>query len=128
MKEIKLPTGATLKIGDTPFAVSKALYKAVVSEMKGVELSSKREFNSLIKDVFCTAFSSEKVETALAECLARCTYNDVKIDEKTFDGQKAREDYVQVCIEVAIENLTPFMKGLYAGFERASAMILENPK
>lgn len=127
MKEITLPSGAVLKMTHTPFAVSKALYQAILEEMKGLKMSHEMEVSSVLKEIFCIGFSSKKVETALWECLKRCTYNngagDLKIDDTTFEPIAAREDYSLVCIEVMRENISPFMKGLYAELPRILAMI-----
>lgn len=131
MKEIKLPSGAILKIGTTPFSVSKALYQAILEEMKGISLSSELQLNEIIKNIFCVGFSSKKIETALQECLKRCTYNagngDLKIEESVFEPLEAREDYSLVCVEVTVENIRPFMKGLFAGFKLVSAMLPNVP-
>lgn len=127
MKEIKLQSGALLKISHTPFSESKALYQAVLEEMKSIKLATGAELGDLIKDIFCIGFSSKKVEAALDVCFKRCTYSngngDLKIDDKTFESESAREDYSMVCIEVIQENISPFMKGLFAGFKRVSAMM-----
>ena len=40
-----------------------------------------------------------------------------KLDEETFEDEKAREEYFTVCKEVMLYNVTPFMKSLYAEFK-----------
>ncbi len=127
MKEIKLPSGATLKISQTPFAVSKALYQAILEEVKSVKISSNQEMSDVMKDLFCIGFSSKKIELCLQECFKRCTYNsgtgDLKIEDSTFEPVLNRSDYATVCIEVIQENIMPFTKGLYAEFTRLLAMM-----
>lgn len=129
MKEIKLPSGAILKISNTPFAISKALYQAVLEEMKGLSLTAGTDMNEVLKNLFCIGFSSKKIETALSECLKRCTYNDgkgdLKIDDSTFEAPSAREDYTILCVEVMMENISPFMKGLSVGLKRVSTTIID---
>lgn len=127
MKEIKCPSGAILKISHTPFATSKALYQAVLEEIKDVKLQTNKEMGDIVKDIFCIGFSSKKIEAALNECMKRCTYNDgrgdLKIDDSTFEPVKNREDYSIVCVEIIQDNCLPFTKGLYAEFNRLLSMI-----
>lgn len=112
-KDIALASGSTLKVTLSPFAVSKALYQAVLEELKTLKLDPDTEFDTnLIKDVICTGFSSKKIENALNECLKRALYNGVHITEQTFEPAEAREDYMQVCLEVAYLNILPFIKNL----------------
>lgn len=116
-KEVTLPSGAVLKLNSAPFKVSKALYQAVLEECKEVKISFDTPIDvNLIKDLFCTGFSSKKIEDALGKCFERCLYNGQKITDETFEPENARQDYLQVCIEVAKENIDPFMKSLYAQY------------
>jgi hypothetical protein len=127
MREIKLPSGATLKITPSPFAVSKALYQTLLKEARGITVNTKTEMTELYKDIFCVGFSSPEVERCLWECFKRCTYNngkgDLKIDENTFEPVEARDDYMSVCVEVIKENVLPFVKSLYAEYLRITAMM-----
>lgn len=126
-KDIKLPSGATLKVQPAPFAEAKALYQAVLEDLKAVAVGTKNELGSALKDVLCVGFSSPKIDAALNACLVRCIYNsgsgDFKIGKDTFEDIKAREDYVTVCMEVAEENLRPFLKGLMQAFAKLLSMI-----
>lgn len=127
MKEVVLPSGALLKITPSPFAVAKALYQALLEELRQVNVSVSTDMASVWKDLFCIGFSSRKVENCLLECFKRCTYNggagDLKIDGETFEPVERRQDYLSVCVEVAKENVGPFAKSLYAEYQRALAMI-----
>lgn len=123
MKEIALPSGAKLGIGDTPFATSKNLCQVVLEELKIVKINSTDDISNLVKDAFCTAFSSPKIEIALKPCLERCTYNGVKITEATWEPITARADYLKVCAEVGKHNVDPFLSGLYADYKTALTTI-----
>lgn len=131
MKEIKLPSGATLKVAPAPFAPAKALYQALLKEAKGITISTKREVSELYKDLFCTAFSSPEIEKWLWECMKYCTYDsgkgDLKIGEDTFEPTESRDDFMSVCMEVAKENVLPFAKSLYAEYQRILAMMPSDP-
>lgn len=116
MKEVRLPSGAVLKIGLAPFEDSKTLFQAMMQELRGMELSSTAEVSSMFKDIFTIGFSSRLIEAALKKCLDRCLYNDQKIGADTFEPAAAREDYFVMCEEVATENVAPFLKPLYARY------------
>lgn len=132
MREVKLPSGAVLKIGAAPFAVAKALYQAVLNELKAIQIDSKTQVASIYKDLFCVGFSSKEIEACLWECFKKCTYNDgrgdLRIDDQTFEPIERRDDYMQVCMEVAKENILPFGKSLYAEYQKALTMIEDTPK
>lgn len=119
MNDIKLPSGAVLKITLSPFAISKNLFEAVTEEIKLLKLDPQAELDfDLCKNLFCTGFSSKKIDAALQECMKRATYNGVKLTEDTFEPEDARQDYVTVCLEVALLNLRPFTKNLFAELSR----------
>lgn len=127
MKEIKLPSGATLKISVIPFAAAKALYQAILEEARSVKFDASTDMASVIKELVCVGFSSKKVEVTLWECMKRCLYNsgngDLKIDDSTFEPATARQDYSLICLEVIMECISPFMKGLSAELGRVITMI-----
>lgn len=115
MKSVKLPSGAELQITLATFAESRSLYQAVLEEAKVLRLDPGQEIDvNLYKDLFCTALSSKKIETALWDCMKKVLYNGLKIDKDTFESEESRQDYVMVCLEVGKENISPFLKSLYA--------------
>lgn len=124
MKELTLPSGATLRITLPPFAVSKTLYLAVLAEAQQLNIKPGGATDpNLYKDMFTLGFSSKKVEVALADCMKRALYNNKHIDESTFEPESAREDYMTVCLEVALVSLTPFTKHLTQLFARISQLM-----
>lgn len=129
MKDITLPSGVVLRIGQTPFAISKALYVAFMAEAKGLKLdmNAQVDFN-LLKDMFCTAFSSSAIDACLEKCLERCLYDGKKITSETFEPEATREDYLSVCYEVAYANLLPFSKNLTSQFNRMLTLINDSLK
>lgn len=130
-RSITCPSGATLVVAPAPFAVSKALYQALLREIRGITFATGFELANVFKDALCAGFSSPDVDRTLAECMKRCTYNTLKIDDTTFEPVEARGDYILVCMEVVRENVGPFMKSLYAEFVKAQAeaeKVIGNPK
>lgn len=116
MKEVTLPSGKILKISPAPFADSKALYQAFVAETRNIKIESGTPMASVYKDLFCIGFSSPVVEEKFWICAARCLYNGLKITKDSFEPVEAREDFTEVCLEVAKENINPFVKNLYARY------------
>lgn len=126
-REVKLPSGAVLAVNDAPFSESKALFQALMRELRTIPMSE-GTYNSLLKDMFCTGFSSLAVEVELNKCMARCTYNvgagGMQIKSDTFEDRERRQDYVPACVEVIRENVGPFVKTLSVEFAAAMAMML----
>lgn len=128
MREVILPSGAKLQIGLSPFATAKGLYQAILKEVRTVEIKSSMEMANLYKEIFCVGFGTPEIEMWLWKCFERCTYEPVggaalKIDKDTFEPASAREDYMTASMEVAKENVLPFVKSLYAEYLRVSSMI-----
>ena len=123
-KEFTLPSGAVLQVNLAPFADSKALYQAVLEEVRGISINDDQDIGvNLIKDLFCTGFSSKKIEATLEKCLARCLYKGERITKDSFEDAEARGDYMKVLIEVTKENILPFVKSLSAEFSLAKALL-----
>jgi hypothetical protein len=127
MNEIKLPSGSILKVQAAPFSDSKALYQAILEEVKNVQIKSNDELTNVFKDLMCISFSSKKIELCVEKCLERCLYNsgngDFKIDKNTFEKVELRGDYIIVIISVVKENIDPFMKSLMQGYRQILSMI-----
>jgi hypothetical protein len=109
MKEITLNSGNTIQITLAPFKEAKALFQAVQREMSGANLDA-----DLARQSFLAFQCSEKVEQALEPCMRRVLYNGLKIDDDTFEPEKAREDYLEIRTYVIQENIVPFSKSLCA--------------
>jgi hypothetical protein len=120
LKEVKLPSGAVLKITPAPFVAAKALYQAVLKELRGIPMNTNTDVAALYKDVFCAGASSKEIEACVWECLKKCLYCvdgvDNRILPEVFEPVKAREDYTTICLEVAKENISPFVKSLLSEF------------
>lgn len=122
-KEIVLASGRKLLITAAPFKDSKALYQSLLAEGYGLRMDGTSSTITLMKDIFCLALSSKKVEACLDECMKRVVYNGAKIDENTFEPVEAREDYLDVCFEVTQVNVAPFTKNLFARLKDTMAKL-----
>lgn len=125
---IKLPSGAKLEITIAPFKDARALYQALLEEVKSLKMDPEAEVDvNLWKDLFCAALSSKKIEAALDVCMARALYNGVRISDETFEKVEAREDYIDACYEVAKANIQPFTKSLYVKYSHILGKLKVSP-
>ena len=121
MREVTMPSGATLVVNAAPFFDSKNLFQAILRELprSSVKTLPGDDIDVLngLKDMICMVMSSKEVEACLWVCMARCKYNGLKVVPETFEPENARCDFTDVCVEVAKENIHPFLKNLYAKLE-----------
>ena len=124
-KKINLPSGATLEITLAPFADANALNKAVAKELLKLKINKDLDFEdpNFIKDLVCSAISSDEIMNALENCFKRCTYNNLKITMDTFESEEARGDYFIVCKEVLTVNCAPFVKSLSSQFGATNSVM-----
>lgn len=132
VREVKLPSGATLKVRVAPFKEAKNLYQVLLRELRAIKIEPGMEMAALYKDLFCIGFSSPAIEHALLECFSVCTYDagNGELRLRMLDGSvtyfepvERRDDYMVVCAEVAKENIVPFGKSLYAEFLKMSELV-----
>lgn len=123
MREVKLPSGAVLKVAPAPFSDAKKLYQALLREFRDVPVSGKVDVGEFIKNLICAGISSQAVDACLEPCMRRCLYNGAKINDDTFEPIAARDDYMIVIKEVLQENISPFVKSLYAEFRQLLSTI-----
>jgi len=118
LREHKLESGLTLRIQPASFAKAKQLFDAVSVEIKDQNMDATQEIDiNFIKGVLLGLVSSPKVEAALWVCMENCLYKNERITVSTFEDMDARADYLEICYEVAKENVYPFMKNLYAKYK-----------
>lgn len=117
----KLPSGAVLSMNVAPFKDAKALYQALLRELRGISLKADTEFAELWKNLYTAGFSSKEVEEALVACMGWCTYDagkgKQKLSMEVFEDEKARGDYEDVCIALVEINVLPFASRLYAQYK-----------
>lgn len=118
MKEVDLPSGAKLVVTMADFETGKSLFQAVAEELSQARISSSDEILVVVKNLMCIGVYSKKIDSCLKECFKSVSYNGIRIvkGNSVFEDEKAREDYLQVCYEVALVNLRPFTKNLSALF------------
>lgn len=125
MREVKLPSGTVLRVQAAEFGDAWTLWQVFLEELKGLKIDSTMEMDyNFLKDIFCSGFSSKKFEAALKKCMQPCIYGEQRIvNYDMFEPLEARQDFMQVCFEVAAENVRPFTKSLYAEYATIIAKI-----
>lgn len=128
LREVQLPSGATLKLNAAPFRDAHALFQAflafqsIINQFYPAELLKKEDQKEALRSLIPWALSSQQFHQALTVCFKRCLYKtnipgptdaDLPVNDKTFETPEARGDFAKVCVEVAVENLDPFMSGLW---------------
>jgi hypothetical protein len=119
----ELPSGAKLHITTATFERALELFKAYSEEMKLLKINEEMSMGVMEKNIFCTIIDSKRIEKALTACMETVTYNGGKVSLDTFKEPDSWGDYVDVCLEVAKDNINPFMKNLSARFPAAAGIL-----
>ena len=125
MKEFTTKNGAEVKINDAPFQDAFLLKNEIQKSLAEAKLDIKIDDNveSLLK-AFLLIDSNEKVNQALFKCLARCLYNNLKINQDLFEDTKIREDYYEIVLACLEVNILPFFKSLFSKLGDLKTMTL----
>jgi len=120
MEKIDLPSGAILEIGLLPYEEAWNVQKKIASVFDQVKLDpGSIEWSNImktdllvLKGPICQILSNDLVIAAAKECFKKCLYNNLKIDNMTFDSKEARGDYLYCVFHVLKANIEPFFAGL----------------
>jgi hypothetical protein len=111
------PSGAEVQINVAPWKDAKNLKKTIEREVGSVEGLSLDSDPGIFMAAMLKVDSSDMVDAALWPCLVRCTYNNEKITESTFDKPEARRDYYDIVSACVKENLRPLVESLFSQLE-----------
>lgn len=121
---VKLESGVMLEMTMLSFEEGLELFQAVSKELINlkldlgdIDLSSlsesdagdAKEFINTIKNAVLSMIVSNDIKSCIKNAFKRCLYNNIKIDESTFEDVESRGDYFIVCWEVLKFNITPFL-------------------
>lgn len=121
MTEFTAPSGATIIINPAPWKDAKALKMAISREAAIRGMNFDNVDNSLFT-LFFQLQGSQDVDNALAACLVRCTRNNEKITDNTFDNVEARADYHEIVKSCLKENLSPLVASLFSEFKNLALL------
>jgi len=102
-----LESGVELTVSLASFPEGHRLFKAVTKELQSVDLAE-----DTVQKLSMQLVSSDAIEQALWPCMARATYNGLKVNQELFENAEARCDFLEVMKEVLAYNLVPFSKNL----------------
>lgn len=108
-------SGANIVINIAPWQDAKRLKMAVEIEAgkAGIKINTESDVSTLVAAILKIDGSPE-VDALLWPCLARCTRNDTKILESTFDDAEARRDYYEIISACMKENFAPLAESLFS--------------
>jgi hypothetical protein len=128
-REVTLPSGAVLKIDAAGFKEARNLFQAVMRSIGQNSISLSNNKADAFRKIMAITLSSEEVDFAIWQCMKKCLYFDGTVDKHItpalFETPETREDYTKICIEIEVENVFPFLKGLLSGLENESAKATE---
>lgn len=116
----ELPSGAYLDVTPLPYAQAWDVAQTLLREVEKIDLDLKgMDFEALLvsdivafKGPFCAVLGSPTVQNAVKLCFNRCCYNQVRIDEQTFESVERRGDYLFCAFYALKENVYPFFGSL----------------
>ena len=120
MKEIKVPSGAEVKLVYGGFQASMNLKKAIseaLTSQGGLALKGLNKDADLSEAIplILAIDSSEKVHDCIFECLKKSTYNKEKITKDTFDeNEDMIQDYYPIAIACIKRNIRPLSPSLFS--------------
>lgn len=127
--EYTLESGAKLLVSMVPFDDALALQRALANALKGIPLTAdvfEKDITQL-KDAVLSVVSSVEVTDVLHRCMARSTYNNIRLTKDLFDDPKLaeqiRQDYYSICWRVIEVNCKPFFFQIFSklkGFKPTS--------
>lgn len=108
------------------FREARNLQDAILNELKINRIDIKTELDvNFIKSALFGVVSNKDVEASLWPLLSRCLLNRERITEDLFDKDvDSRGYFFEVCYHVALENMKPFMKDLFAKYEHLLSEII----
>ena len=137
MEKIILPSGSVIEIGLLSFEESWKIFQLFSRVVKELDLDAdnfsflnpgedgvKREF--MVQDFFnlkgpiCSILSNKELSDAGVVCFLKCTYNGLRIDERTFESGKSRSDFIPCLFYALKENISPFFGNLISSLAKRS--------
>jgi hypothetical protein len=121
MSEYDLPSGAKLHVTPLDFSEAFAVFQQVAKiiglievDLQGIELGKDFMAQDLMKfkRPLTQLLSNSDIEKAGKQCLKKCTYDGLKIDDRTWNAVEARKDYLFAIFFALKENCSPFLAGV----------------
>lgn len=128
--EFKTKSGASIVVNVAPFEDALLLQNLVGNPAMSIRTDVGPEFdidNTAAAHFMAVVASRADVQAQVMKCLARCSYNGLAINSKTFEAEAAREDYFEIAVACIQENLSPFVKSLFLQLSGVIEAMKKNP-
>ena len=118
--KITMPSGSILDITLLPYESAWDVSQRVTKALESVEIDVKAidfknpSYSDIIgfKGPLFNVLSSKEILESAKICLVKCTYNNLRFDNMTFESKELRQDFLPVMYHVLKENISPFFEGL----------------
>ena len=108
-KKIKLESGNELQMTMLSFAEAMVMYRIVAEEVKKINLLEESKLVEVITSITLSLTISEKLAECVQSAFGRCQYGNRKIEMEMFENAEMREEYFEICKEIILYNVTPFL-------------------
>ena len=117
MKKLTLPSGRILEVGLSPWETGENLYQTIAGELLKMVSSAHQELDeSFILKIGLLVVSSKEVKRDIWACTPKCLIDGERLTRDHFEDEAHRDDYLLAMKEIAMVNIMPFMKSLYAQY------------
>lgn len=125
-REVKLPSGKKLVIQEANFEAANDLNREFMANLKDLDFGSFNKSDDvtvLLRHFVFRFLASASFEQKVWACMDGCTIDKLRLKREYFDDVAVRADYPVILMEVAVQNVKPFMKGLFAGLSSLDQII-----
>lgn len=116
----ELPSGAYLDVTPLSYAQAWDVAQTMMREVQKLELDLRgMDFEALLvsdivmfKGPICALLGSPVMQNMVKLCFGKCCYNQVRIDDTTFEAVEKRGDFLFCAFYALRENVYPFFGSL----------------
>ena len=122
--EYELPSGSKLDVTPLDFGEAFAVFQQVAKiigllelDLAGIDIGKDFLAQDLVKfkRPLAQVLSNHELEKAGKQCLKKCTYNELKVTDSTWNDIDARKDYLFAMFFALKDNCGPFLEGAFSG-------------
>tara|TARA_R110002020_G_scaffold141349_2_gene313002 strand:- start:260 stop:652 length:393 start_codon:yes stop_codon:yes gene_type:complete len=121
--------GKDAVISAAPFLEAFELKARALACFNVKSIQEAQDINAVLLDGLIKAVSNKPFMEQLWQCAARCTYNNTKITQATFEDEAMRGYFLEIMGAVLVQNVKPFFpKSLTQSNDILARIGLENLK
>lgn len=135
MKKIILPSGATLEITPLPFEQAWEMFQDVAAILKNLNIDLNllkfdiNEPSDILKlgNPILSILSNKEIVKIAKSAFTKTLYDGFRIDDKTFENESNRKDFIIVVFHHIYENVSPFLSDLISYLtKKLEVMMMKN--